>query len=138
MRHPDPDLVLVEGMLAPPALDDARNSLEYWQQRRKSLPVYRRGARREAKEMAARWEGRVRAARQARFESSPVGRLLTALGIPTEWIHQLRVGKRGLFLLAWAFVPPKVKLVAGAVAATWLIMVLAAVTVVVVLFDQLA
>src|ERR1043165_2438298 len=76
-----PDLVLVDEMLSPPPLEDARRSLEYWQQRHRALPLYRRRARREAMEMARRWEERVRAAQQARFDASPVGRLLAALGI---------------------------------------------------------
>ena len=38
--HQDPDLVLLESMLAPPQLDDARRSLVYWQRRQKALPFY--------------------------------------------------------------------------------------------------
>jgi hypothetical protein len=56
----DPDLALIEQMRAPPPLEDARSSLEYWQRRRKALPLYRRAARREAKEMTVRWQERVR------------------------------------------------------------------------------
>ena len=67
----DPDLLLVESMLAPPPLDDARRSLEYWQRRQRNLPFYRRAARREAREMATHCEERVRAAEQARFEVEP-------------------------------------------------------------------
>ena len=48
----DPDHLLIERMLAPPPLEDARSSLDYWRRRRKSLPLYRRAARREAKEIA--------------------------------------------------------------------------------------
>src|SRR6476619_7718091 len=79
--HRDPDLVLVEEMLAPPPLEDARRSLEYWQQRHRALPLYRRRDRREAIEMARRWETRVRAAQQARFDASPIGRMLAAFGL---------------------------------------------------------
>jgi hypothetical protein len=133
----DPDLVLVESMQAPPPLDDARRSLEYWQHRRKALPLYRRAARREATEMASRWEGRVRAARIASFEASPLGRFFAGFGISMGWLLRVPIGKRGLFALAWAFVPPQVKLLAGAVAATWLLVALAAFSVIVLVLVQL-
>ena len=87
----DADLVLIERMLAPPPLEDARSSLEYWQRRRKALPLYRRSARREAKEMAVRWQERVRAAELARFEASTVGRLFARLGISSVWFSRARL-----------------------------------------------
>jgi hypothetical protein len=133
----DADLVLVEEMQAPPPLDDAHRSLEYWQHRRKALPLYRRAARREAKEMATRWEGRVRAARIARFEASPVGRFFAGLGISTAWLRRVPMTKGGFFAILWAIVPPKVKLFAGAVAATWLLVALASVAVIVLVLSQL-
>jgi hypothetical protein len=133
----DPDLVLVDGMLAPPPVDDARSSLAYWQRRRKALPLYRRTARREARDMAFRWEGRVQAAERARFEASPGGRFLAALGVSNAWGHWVRLRKLGLLRCAWMFVPPKVKLVAGAVLATWLLTALAAFTAFVVILIQL-
>jgi hypothetical protein len=116
----DADLLLLDEMLAPPPLEDALRSLEYWQDRRRALPLYRRRARREAVEMAQRWETRVRAAQQARFDSSPVGRVLAALGIRL-YAWRLSFTKRGLASLAWAAVPRQVKLVAGSLAAAWLI-----------------
>ena len=117
--HRDPDLVLVEEMLAPPPLEDARRSLEYWQERHRALPVYRRRDRREALEMASRWEARVREAQQARFDASPVGRVLAAFGIR---LYAWRLfTKSGLLSLAWAAVPRQVKLVAGGLAAAWLL-----------------
>jgi hypothetical protein len=133
----DPDLVLVESMLAPPPLEDARSSLEYWEHRRKTLPLHRRSARREAREMASRWEGRVRAAQQLRFDASLLGRFLAAVGISTSWIRRVPVGKRGLFALAWMFIPRKAKLVAGAVVAAWLVVALGVMTLAVAVFAQL-
>jgi hypothetical protein len=118
--HRDADLLLLDEMLAPPPLEDARRSLEYWQQRRQALPIYRRQARREALEMAQRWETRVRAAQQARFDSSPIGRVLAAFGIRL-YAWRFTRGKRGLASLAWAAVPRQVKLVAGGLVAAWLI-----------------
>jgi hypothetical protein len=134
----DPDLLLVETMLAPPPLDDARSSLEYWERRRHDLPLYKRGARREAKEMTTRWEARVRAAERVRFESSLFGRLLTAVGLSRLWLTRSQLRKQGLLRLAWGLVPRKLKLVVGGFAAAWLIMVAAAVSVLVFVFSQLA
>jgi hypothetical protein len=134
----DSDLLLVESMLAPPPLDEARSSLEYWQRRRRSLPLYRRAARREAREMEARCEERVRAAEQARFESSPVGSLLTALGISSLWMRRVRSAEGVLFWLAWAFAMRKMKLVAGGLTAVGLLLVVGAGAALLVVFDQLA
>jgi hypothetical protein len=119
--HRDHDLLLVESMLAPPPLDDARNSLEYWRRRGKALPLYRRAARREAREMAARWEDRLRAAERARFDSGLPGKILKAVGLSALFLWRVRPTKGRLLLLGWALVPRKVKLVAGAVVAAWLI-----------------
>ncbi|HKB21183.1 MAG TPA: hypothetical protein VKC65_09255 [Gaiellaceae bacterium] len=121
----DPDLVLVEQMLAPPPLEDARSSLEYWQRRRKALPVYRRSARREAKEMTLRWQERVRAAELARFEASPVGRLLARVGISSTWFQRARTASELLSWVAWVVVLRKVKLVLGSFAALAILFVIA-------------
>lgn len=118
-------------MLAPPPLDDARDSLAYWQTRRKSLPLYRRAARREAKEMAVRWQERVRAAELARFEASPIGRLLARLGISSIWFQRARLASELLSWVAWAIVLRKVKLVLGSFAALGILIVIAFVVVIV-------
>jgi hypothetical protein len=133
----DPDLLLVERMLAPPPVDEARRSFEYWQRRERTLPLYRRGARREAREMAVRWHDRLRAAEHARFEAGLLGRLLAALGLSGLWMRRVSLTKRTLLVLAWAFVPWKLKLVAAGVAAAWLMLVAALVAGAVV-FLQLA
>jgi hypothetical protein len=133
----DPDLVLAQTMSAPPALDDARNSLDYWQRRRKALPVYRLSARREAREMAQRWEERVLAAKQARFEASPFGRFMSGLGFTNVWPHWVRLRRKGLLAVAWMVVPPKLKLVAGAILATWLLVSISAVAVIAFVLAQL-
>jgi hypothetical protein len=117
----DPDVLLVERMLAPPSVDDARGSLEYWQRRAKALPRYQRAARREARDMATRWEHRLEAAERARFEVSLLGRLFAAVGISNVWLARTRL-TRGLVVgLVWRLVPRSVKLAAGAVAAAWLL-----------------
>jgi hypothetical protein len=135
MHHQrDSDLLLIEEMRAPPPLEDARRSLEYWEQRHRGLPLYRRRARREAIEMARRWETRVRAAQQARFDSSPIGRVLAALGIR---LYAWRFTKAGVLSLAWAAVPRPVKLVAGGLAAAWLVVAAGIVAASLILLAQL-
>ena len=130
----DPDLVLIEQMTAPPPLEDARSSLEYWQRRRKALPLYRRSARREAKEMTVRWQARVRAAELARFEASLAGRLLARLGISSIWFQRARTASELLSWVAWAVVLRKLKLVLTSIAAIGILIVV----LLVVLIAQLA
>jgi hypothetical protein len=122
--HRDPDLLLVEEMLAPPPLDDARSSLAYWKRRHETLPLYRRRSRREAREMADRWRERVQAAEQARFESTLLGRLLRALGVSGVWVRREKVTKGRLLAFAWVVVPPRMKLIAGGIATAWVIVAL--------------
>ena len=113
----DPDQLLIEQMLAPPPLEDAQRSLEYWQARRKQLPLYQRSARREAKAMAVRWQERVRAAELARFEASSIGRLLAHLGISSIWFRRVQLASQLLSWVFWAVVLRKVKFVLGSFAA---------------------
>jgi hypothetical protein len=133
----DSDLLLVESMLAPPPLEDARRSLEFWRTRHRALPVYKRGARREAREMTARWEARVAAAERARFERSPAGRILAAVGILRFVPFPLRPTKGWVFAFAWALVPRRAKVVAGGVVAAWLVVLAATLTVVVTAVNHL-
>ncbi len=71
--------------------------------------------------MMVRSEDRLRAAELERFESSLLGRLLTALGVSSLWVRRMKSPKRGLLSLVWSLVPRKVKLVVGGLAAAWLI-----------------
>ncbi len=87
--------------------------------------------------MATRCEERVRAAEQAQFEASPVGRLLSALGISSLWLRRMRSAEPVLFWLAWIFVARKMRLVVGRFAAVGLILVVGVLALVVV-FDRLA
>jgi hypothetical protein len=136
--HQDPDLLLLESMLAPPQLDDARRSLVYWQRRQKALPFYQWRARQEARDMAARWDARVRAAERARFATSVAGRILAALGLSGLFVRRARRTQRSLVLLAWALVPPPIKVIAGGVVAAWLIVLIASATLVAALIVRLA
>jgi hypothetical protein len=134
----DPDLLLVEVMSAPPPLDDARRSLEYWERRHKALPLYHRRARREAREMAARWDERVRAAELARFESSVAGRLVSWLGLSSAFVQRVRFTKWGLFSVAWVLVPRRFKLIAAGVLAAWVIVAIGALAALAAVLDRLA
>ena len=134
----DPDLLLVEVMSAPPPLADARNSLEYWERRHKALPLYQRRARREAREMAARWDERVRAAELIRFESSFAGRLVARLGLSSAFVHRVRLTKWGVLAVAWSLVPMRFKLIAAGVVAAWLLVALGAFALLAAVFDHLA
>src|SRR5262245_44149671 len=129
----DPDLLLIERMLAPPPLEDARSSLQYWQRRRKRLPLYRRAARREAKEMAGRWERRVDAAEQLAFEARTVGRLLSS-----PWLRRVRAAKGAMVWLGWIVVTRKLRLVARGFAAVGLLLVVAVLLLFVLVVGQLA
>ena len=134
----DPDLLLVEVMSAPPPLEDARSSLQYWERRHKALPLYQRRARREAREMAARWDERVRAAELARFEASIAGKLFARLGLSTGFVHRVRFTKWGLLSLTWALVPRRFKLVAAGVVTAWLLVAIGAFAALAAVLDRLA
>jgi hypothetical protein len=123
----DRDLVLIQEMLAPPPLEDARSSLEFWQRRRQSLPLYRLGARREAKLMTARWRERVRAAELARFEATIAGRLLARIGLSRVWVGRAYVTRSVLLALAWRFMRRRLR-PAGSGRAVAFVVVLATVT----------
>ena len=130
----DRDLVLIEEMLAPPPLDDARSSLEFWQRRHRSLPLYRLGARREAKVMAGRWYERVVDAELVRFERTFFGRLLKRFGVSRLWVGRRSVGRGILFEIAWMLVSRRAR-PRGNGAAVAFVAVLAVVTALV-LFAQ--
>ena len=124
---PDRDLVLIEELLAPPPLEDARSSLEFWERRRKSLPLYRVSARREAKVMAGRWQQRVVDAELVRFERTFVGRLLKRAGLSRLWIQRRSVGRGIVFDMAWVLVSRRMRPTHGGRAAAF-VAVLAVIT----------
>src|SRR5262245_41921805 len=121
-RALDADTVLIQELLAPPPVEDARRSLEFWTARRRSLPLYRRAARREAGEMADRWRERLAAAERARFQASWRGRALAALGVA----DLPRFGLLAPLVLrfAWRFAPPQLRVVALAALAIPLLVVM--------------
>lgn len=74
--------------------------------------------------MAVRWDARVRVAQRARFEATVLGRALVALGLSRLFELRQALTKGRLIALAWGVVPWRVKLVAGALAAAWLLLAL--------------
>ena len=87
--------------------------------------------------MMDRWRERVRAAEQAQFESSFVGRLLAGLGVSSPGLKRARLAGEVVSWVAWVFVMRRAKLVVRRVALSALVVV-AAVTVLVVALAQLA
>jgi hypothetical protein len=75
---------------------EAREALEYWSGRAKKLPWHRRAARREARELAARWRGRLIAAHLERWRLGRFQSLLVPL-LDTRG----RSGSAHLRRLAW-------------------------------------
>jgi hypothetical protein len=133
----DADQLLIERMLAPPPLEDARSSHDYWRRRRKRLPVYRLAARREAKEMAIFWEERVRAAELVEFEATPVGRVLAAIGLSGHWIRRAHFARRVTVWLVWGLLFRRLRLIAGSIAAAGLLIVLGVLALIVLAIAQL-
>jgi hypothetical protein len=123
----DRDLMVIEEMLAPPPLDDARSSLEFWQRRHSKLPLYRFSARREAKTMVRRWHERVVDAELLRFERTLFGRVLKRFGVSRLWVTRNSVGRGILFDLAWVLVARRAR-PSGNGAAVAFVAVLAVVT----------
>ena len=108
----DNDELLVQEMLAPPALEQARSSLEFWRERRKVLAFYRRTERREADEMIRRWRARVAAAERARFGTGLFGQIRRWLAHePLSWPF---ARERAFFGFLWSILPRRIALVAAA------------------------
>jgi len=121
-RHADE--LLLEKMLAPPPLEQARSSLEFWRQRRRRLPFFRIAERREADEMIRRWRARVEAAERARFGTGLYGRIrrLLVLEPPPYW----PVGpKTALVAFAWRMLPRRLAMIAVAALGVMLISLVA-------------
>lgn len=102
----DPDEMLIEELLRPPPLDQARASHEFWQRRRKALQLYRVRERREAKEMIRITRQQVAAAERARYGSGLAGlaRRLFA-GEPFPWGSRR---KMTVVSFAWRIRPRRV------------------------------
>jgi hypothetical protein len=115
----DPDLLLIAAMREPPALEQARSSLDFWRRRRSSLPIYRRNARREADAMIGRWQERVQAAERRLYGTGLAGvvRRLLAGDAPSWWLSAGTVRRA-----AWRLVPRRLIVIATAVLAVWVLL----------------
>lgn len=101
------DDALVSEMLAPPPVEDAQGSLDFWRQRRRELPIYRRRARREAELRIASAEETLRASRRATFGPTLLEQLSEAVGItisPARIRRLVAVTAMTLVLLVVTFV----------------------------------
>ena len=113
----DSDELLLAELSAPPSLDDARQSLEYWTRRRATVPLHRRAARREADQMISRCHERVAAAERRRYGSGLKGlarRVLAGDGPPWQVI------RAGLVATLVALVPRRLSSSRRAILVVWL------------------
>jgi hypothetical protein len=132
VKRLDADQLLIEQMLCPPPLEQARNSLEFWRQRRRTLPLYRLMARREAAAMTRLWHTEVEAAARMRYGTGLVGLVRRLLaGEPVPW--KLGVGP-AFVTLALRVVPRRIVIAIAATAATCLLFVGGGVALVVLAF----
>jgi len=114
----DRDELLIAQMRQPPPLEQARESLDYWMQRRASLPLLKRAARREADEMIRRCRQRVAEAERRRYGTGLAGfvrRLLA--GDTPQWL----VVRSGLLAFAWALLPRRLVYAATAFFLVWIL-----------------
>ena len=98
---------LVADMLAPPPLEQAQDSVDFWRRRRSALPLYRRRARREAERRLTEAEAQLRAARRAKFGPTLLEQLSEAVGItisPARIRHLLALTAASVVVVVVAFV----------------------------------
>jgi hypothetical protein len=100
-------------------LEDARESLDYWETRARTLPLHAVRRRREAREMAVRWQLRVAEAERVVYGRGLLGALLL---VAAERRLPQGVRRSGHVLarrVAQAFAVAFVCLMALAVAGAW-------------------
>ena len=106
-------------------LADARESLAYWEERARTLPLHSVRGRREAREMAARWRGRVADAERAAYGAGLLGAMLllaTERRLPQPLVHTGRMmARRAAQLAGLVLVAMLALLVTGIVAAVELL-----------------
>jgi hypothetical protein len=93
-----------------PTLDDARESLAYWEDRAHRLPRHAVRRRREAREMAVRWQGRVVEAEREVYGRGLLGALVL---LARRTVHAALVATVALLALAVAGVLAAVELLAA-------------------------
>jgi len=71
-------------------------------------------------------------------EFRPAGWLLASLAILALWLVRPIAGKRALLAVAWRFTPPRLRLIAGGVAALALVAFVGSVAALVLVLEQLS
>jgi hypothetical protein len=100
-------------------LEDARESLAYWETRARTLPLHAVRRRREAREMVMRWQTRVAEAERAIYGSGLLGALVLLAAERRLPQGVRRSGHVVARRVAKAFVVAFVCLMALAVAGAW-------------------
>jgi hypothetical protein len=100
-------------------LEDARESLTYWETRARTLPLHAVRRRREARELAARWQARVAEAERMVYGRGLLGALLLVAAERRLPQGVRRSGGVVARRVARAFVVAFVCLVALAAAGAW-------------------
>jgi hypothetical protein len=98
----------------PSEIDEAREALEFWSRRADRLPWHRRAARREAREMTARWRARLVARRLERWRLGWLEGALTPLldargrsggahvrSLVWRSMRRTTIGRRVLFVMSF-------------------------------------
>jgi hypothetical protein len=107
-------------------LEDARESLTYWETRARTLPLHAVRRRREAREMAARWQQRVAEAERLVYGRGLLGALLLVAAERRLPATARRTGHVVARRVAQAAVVVVVCLLALAVAGAWMLVELVA------------
>jgi len=102
-------------------LEDARESLTYWETRARTLPLHAVRRRREAREMAARWQARVAEAERMVYGRGLLGALLLVAAERRLPATARRTGHVVARRVAQAAVVVVVCLMALAVAGVWMV-----------------
>ena len=100
-------------------LEDARESLAYWETRARTLPLHAVRRRREAREMTARWQRRVAEAERLVYGRGLIGALVLLAAERRLPQSVRRSGSVVAHRVAQAFVVAFVCLMALAVAGAW-------------------
>jgi hypothetical protein len=102
-------------------LMDARESLAYWEERARTLPLHAVRRRREARELAARWRDRVAEAERTAYGAGLLGTLLLVIAerrLPQHLRHRRHlVARRAAQAAAMVCAVLVALVVVGAVAA---------------------
>jgi hypothetical protein len=100
------------------SLEEARQSLTYWEERARRLPLHNLRGRREARDMAARWRARVTAAEREVYGRGVAGALLQVAlerRLPAQARHTGRTVARRTAQVLIALTLTSVALVVAAV-----------------------